>query len=95
VEVIAGRNSAAKRNCYTARCEHSGGARRCQRRTGPPQAGATGTPAAAVPQATPVDQSELRCLQPDKDYQLARAIDLLHGYSLFTAARPTDGGLLD
>src|SRR6266850_31522 len=34
----------------------------------PPQAGATGTPPAAVPQATPDDQSELEVPQPDKDY---------------------------
>src|SRR5205085_9530770 len=52
----------------------------------------TGTPGAPpsttiVPQATPVDQSELETPQPDKDYQLARAIDLLHGYSLFSAAK--------
>src|SRR5436190_4265804 len=52
----------------------------------------TGTPGApstttVVPQPTPVDQSELETPQPDKDYQLARAIDLLHGYSLFSAAK--------
>jgi carboxyl-terminal processing protease len=64
-----------------------------------PQAGATGTPPAsgtttgtgtgtgAVPQATPIDQSEFDSPQPDKDYQLSRAIDLLHGYSLFSAAK--------
>jgi carboxyl-terminal processing protease len=63
--------------------------------TVPPQAGttpdATGTgtaPAATpVPPATPVDQSEFDTPQPDKDYQLSRAIDLLHGYSLFSAAK--------
>ena len=52
--------------------------------------GTTGTaPAngAAVPPATPVDQSEFDTAQPDKDYQLSRAIDLLHGYSLFSAAK--------
>ena len=54
-----------------------------------PQAGTTGTPPAATapPPAAPVDQSELDAPQPDKDYQLARAIDLLHGYSLFSAAK--------
>jgi carboxyl-terminal processing protease len=41
----------------------------------------------AVPQATPVDQSEFDTAQPDKDYQLSRAIDLLHGYALFSAAK--------
>ena len=54
-----------------------------------PLGGTSGTPPAqtTVPQATPVDQSELDKPQPDKDYQLARAIDLLHGYSLFSAAK--------
>jgi carboxyl-terminal processing protease len=65
--------------------------------TVPPQAGTspdttgttTGTSPAtgAVPPATPVDQSEFDTPQPDKDYQLSRAIDLLHGYSLFSAAK--------
>ncbi len=41
----------------------------------------------AVPPATPVDQSEFDTPQPDKDYQLSRAIDLLHGYALFSAAK--------
>ncbi len=54
-----------------------------------PPAGTTGTPPANtnVPPATPLDQSELETPQPDKDYQLARALDLLHGYSLFSAAK--------
>jgi carboxyl-terminal processing protease len=58
-----------------------------------PDAGGTSTttgatPAATpVPPATPVDQSEFDSPQPDKDYQLSRAIDLLHGYSLFSAAK--------
>jgi carboxyl-terminal processing protease len=58
-----------------------------------PDAGGTTTttgsaPAATpVPPATPVDQSEFDSPQPDKDYQLSRAIDLLHGYSLFSAAK--------
>jgi carboxyl-terminal processing protease len=63
--------------------------------TVPPQAGTapdttgTGTApgTAPVPPATPVDQSEFDTPQPDKDYQLSRAIDLLHGYSLFSAAK--------
>ncbi len=66
--------------------------------TVPPQSGTspdttgtgtgTGTGSAApVPTATPVDQSDFDTAQPDKDYQLARAIDLLHGYSLFSAAK--------
>jgi len=51
--------------------------------------GTSGAPSTTtvVPQPTPVDQSELETPQPDKDYQLARAIDLLHGYSLFSAAK--------
>ena len=64
--------------------------------TVPPQSGTspdttgtgTGTGSAApVPTATPVDQSDFDTAQPDKDYQLSRAIDLLHGYSLFSAAK--------
>jgi len=40
-----------------------------------------------TPTPTPTDISDLENPQPDKDYQLSRALDLLHGIALYDASK--------
>jgi carboxyl-terminal processing protease len=60
--------------------------------TTPPAANGSTTPAPTssttpTPATPPADQTDPDAPQPDKDYQLSRAIDLLHGLTLFNAAK--------
>jgi len=52
-----------------------------------PTQGPTQGNAKPTPTPTPTDVSDLENPQPDKDYQLSRALDLLHGIALFSASK--------